>query len=445
MKQHPSFVFYLLCSVSLCAQITTADKQQKIDEFINYLEQNNQLIGSIAINENGKSVYSNTFGYKNIPASEAPAANEQYQIGSISKMVTAVILAKLQEDGKLKFSDKLAAYFPKMSGANSITLTQMLNHTSGMQDYLIRNDTVTDWLIQPQTQKDLLEEIKRQGLAFEPGTDSQYSNSAYYLLARIVEKVTKMHYADALKKYITTPLKMENTRAYRKDSRFTGVAQAYQKIGGEWTAIEDFHFYNASGVGDILSTPADLNMFMNALSGGKIIKPESLKAMLPVGKEPFGMGIMTVPFYNIIGYGHGGDTLGTHSVTSFLDVYDMSISYTVNGQDYGTNDFAIGVLSILFDKEFKYPEFTSYVATTLATYDDYVGVYKNPQFPLDITITNMGTYLQAQGKGQPSFPLTQTGEKTFVFKDANLTIVFNPEENNIALTQNGYEVTMTRD
>ncbi len=444
MKKHISFVLYLLCSISLSAQITTADKKLKIDEFINYLEENNQLIGSIAITEDGASVYSNTFGYKNMPASKAPAANQQYQIGSISKMVTAVTLAKLQEEGKLKFTDKLAAYFPKMPSAQTITLNQMLNHTSGMQDYLIRNDTVTDWLIQPQTQKDLLEEIKRQGLAFEPGTDSQYSNSAYYLLARIVEKVTKMEYADALKKYITTPLKMENTRAYEKDSKFTGIAQAYQKIGGEWTAIEDFHFYNASGVGDILSTPADLNIFMNALSGGKIIIPESLKAMLPEGKEPFGMGLMTIPFYNITGYGHGGDTLGTHSVTTFIEEYNMAMTYMVNGQDYGTNDFAIGVLSVLFDKKFDYPVFTSFKATP-GDYDAYEGVYKNPQFPLDITITNMGTYLQGQGKGQPSFPLAQTGEKTFEFKDANLTIVFNPDSNNMLLTQSGYEITMTRE
>jgi CubicO group peptidase (beta-lactamase class C family) len=444
MKKYLSFILITLCSISLSAQIATTDKQQKIDDFINYLEENNKLIGSIAITENGTSMYNNTFGYKNMPVTEAPAANQQYQIGSISKMITAVILAKLQEEGKLKFSDKLVKYFPKMPSAETITLSQMLNHTSGMQDYLIKNDTVTDWLIQPQTQNDLFAEIERQGLSFKPGTSSDYSNSAYYLLARIVEQKTKMPYADALKKYITTPLKMENTRAYKNDSKFAGVAQGYQKIGGEWTAVEDFYFYNASGVGDILSTPADLNIFMNALNSGKIIKPETLKAMIPLEKQPFGMGLMTVPFYNIIGYGHGGDTLGTHSVTSFLPDYNMSFTYTINGQDYGTNDFAIGVLSILFDKKFEYPEFSSFKATP-ADYDVYEGVYKNPDFPLDITITNMGTFLQGQGKGQPSFPLTQIGEKTFEFKDVNLTIVFNPESNNMLLTQSGFEVTMTRE
>ena len=444
MRNTIAFLTLLFYAFAANAQIVNEDRVQKVDAFIRYLEDNKQLIGSVAVTEKGETVYSKTFGYKNLQARVAPAATEEYQIGSITKMSTAVILAKLHEEGKLKFTDQLAAYFPKMPGSKTITLTQMLNHTSGMQDLLIKNDTITDWLLSPQTPKDILAEINRQGLAFEPGTAVAYSNSAYYLLARIVEQKTKMTYAAALKKYITAPLKMQHTRAYEKDSNFYDVAQSYEKITGAWTAVQDFHFYNVSGVGDILSTPADLNVFMNALHSGKVISQESLKGMMPVGQQPFGLGLMTVPFYNIIGYGHGGDTLGTHAVTSFIAAHDMSISYTVNGEDYGTNDFAIGVLSILFDKKFDYPVFSSFTATP-ASYDAYVGIYKNPQFPLDLTITNKRTFLQAQGTGQPSFPLTQIGEKTFEFKNADLTLIFNPEANNMQLTQSGVEVTMTRE
>ncbi|MDP5076615.1 MAG: beta-lactamase family protein, partial [Nonlabens sp.] len=88
MKNIFTFLALLFCAFVINAQVVTDQKSQKINDFINYLESNSKLIGSIAITENGAPVYDNSFGYTNLPASNAPAANQQYQIGSISKMVT---------------------------------------------------------------------------------------------------------------------------------------------------------------------------------------------------------------------------------------------------------------------------------------------------------------------------------------------------------------------
>lgn len=443
MKNFNAFLLLFLFTAVLSAQLINPEKKQKIDDLISHLEANNQMLGSIAITQNGTAVYSNSLSSDLLPNAYTSNEHTRYQIGSITKMFTAVMLAKLQEQEKIKFTEKLAAYYPEMPRANEITLEQMLNHTSGMQDYLLKNDSITDWLLYPQTREDILVEIKRQDLAFEPGERFQYSNSAYYLLARILETTTKLSYPATLEKLITDPLKMKSTEAYAKGSFFSNLASPYEFVGDSWNIIKDFDFYNASGVGDIISTPADLNLFMNALNNGKIIKKETLQAMMPVGKAPFGSGIMTVPFYNYKGYGHGGDTMGTHCVTSFFKDSNLSITYMVNGQRYDTNDFAIGVLSILYDKPFELPVFTKF-KTTPQAYDSYAGTYANPDFPLAITITNKGTFLQGQGTGQPSFPLTQIAEQSFEFKDADLTLVFNPENNTMNLTQSGYKVILTR-
>ena len=438
-----SFTFlYFVCAMLANAQLVTNTKKQELDKYIDYLEENNQIIGRVSITENGKTVYARNMGQADLPAGTKIVKNQKYQIGSITKMFTAVMLAKLQEQGKLSFNDKLASYFPEMPQAAEITISQMLNHTSGMQDYLTKNDTISNWLYHSQTQKDILAEIQRQGLLFEPGTETNYSNSAYYLLARIVEIKTEKNYATALKNLITKPLKLKHTLAYKENSVFKKTALPYLFMGTKWEQVDDLYFYNTSGVGDMLSTTDDLNLFMNALFSGKILNKKTLNSMLPADGKDFGLGIMRIPFYQHISFGHGGNT-ETHSLVGFNPKSNISISYTVNGQRYLMNEVYAVMVSTLYDIDFDYPIFTNFV-TTPEDYPDFTGIYSCLTFPEDVTIINKGTYLQIQTPNERPLTLSQIGTKNFILQNADLTLAFSDSGDSLMLIYNGESHTMSK-
>lgn len=140
----------------------------------------------------------------------------------------------------------------------------MLSHRSGLADYVLKEDTLPLWLIHPVDEADILNEIVRQGVLFAPGKDFRYSNTAYYLLRRIVERRYGLPYRDAVARYITTPLGMYDTEAAVADKR--AAAPSYQiNTANCWQEVSDFYFPNVIGVGDIISTPQDLIKLIEAL------------------------------------------------------------------------------------------------------------------------------------------------------------------------------------
>ena len=324
----------------------------KLDLFLDYINENKQGIGSIYIFRKGKEIYKKDFGQDQLPNVKW---NEKtrYQIGSISKLFTAVMLMQQVEKGQLNISDKLSKYYPDIPNADKITIESMMNHTSGLGDYVGEK---YQWLFKkPVGDKVILDTIKAQGVEFQPGEKTRYSNSGYYLLSRILEKVAKKPYNVLLKDNITGKTDMENT--FSALDKPKNVFRSYEKEAGKWEEKDDFNFNNCVGLGDIVSTPNDLNLFMNALFNNRLLKKGTLDKMMPASGKPFGMGVMAIPFYNQVSFGHGGDTAGSHSIAAYNPKEDYSVCMVINGEKFPHNDLAIGIMNIIYDQSFEYPKF----------------------------------------------------------------------------------------
>lgn len=324
----------------------------KLDDFLDYMTQNKQSIGNISIFQKGKEVYKRDFGQDHLPNVKWNAETV-YQIGSISKLFTAVMLMQQVEKSKLSIADKLSKYYPELPNADKITIETMMNHTSGLGDYVGEH---YQWLFKkPVGDKAILDTIKAQGVEFQPGEKTRYSNSGYYLLSRILEKVAKKPYNALLKENITDKIGLKNTFSILDKPK--NVFKSYENKKRIWQEKEDFDFRNCVGVGDLVSTPNDLNLFINALFNNKLVAKETLDRMMPKPGKPFGLGLMAVPFYNQVSFGHGGDTAGSHSITSYSKKEDYSISVVINGEEYPHNNFNIGILNIIYNEDFDYPKF----------------------------------------------------------------------------------------
>lgn len=401
----------------------------KIDDFLNYITQNRQGIGSITIFQNGKEIYQKSFGQDQLQNVKWDS-NTGYQIGSISKLVTAVMLMQLEEKGKLKLDDKLSKYYPDVPNANKITLENLMNHTSGLGDYAgpwLFGKTVGD--------KAILDTIKKHGVEFQPGEKERYSNSGYYLLSRILEKVAKKPYHVLLKENITSKANMKNTFSVLDNQK--NIFKSYENTTGKWTEVEDFDFRNCIGLGDITSTTYDMNLFINALFDYKFVKKETLDKMLPKSGKPFGLGMMTVPFYNQISYGHGGDTAGTHSIVSYSPTEKYSISTIINGEKLAHGKIFLGIINLVYDQEYEYPKFTELKKVSEKELQKYEGTYYSKDLKVDFKIFIKDENLFAQLADQPSFPLEYAEEDKFKNDNIGVEIAFAPEKKQLTLIQNG--------
>ncbi|MCW3170329.1 beta-lactamase family protein [Chryseobacterium sp. 09-1422] len=328
-----------------------AESLVKIEDFLFYLEKNNLEAGEISIFKDGKEIYKRNFGEKNLP--DYRSTNNTYQIGSITKTMTAIMIFKLIENNQLNLTDKLSKYFPQIPNSENITISQMLNHSAGLGDYVQVKDQ-PKWLIKKATEQQIFNRIIEQGSLFEPGSTQQYSNSGYYLLTKILEKITKKSYAENLDQYIIKPLKLEQFYTANKKPSNVYKSFAFDK---KWIPITDFDFNSIVGVGDIATTPYNLNIIINAIFDRKIISETSLQAMMPDEKR-FGKGLAIVPFHNKIFVGHSGGTYGTNSLMIYNGEDDISISYSLNADRIGIagNDFAIAIFSFLYGADYEFPK-----------------------------------------------------------------------------------------
>lgn len=415
---------------------------KKLDDFLDYITKNKQGIGSISIFRKGKEVYKKDFGQNQLPNVKWNSETG-YQIGSVSKLITATMLMQLAEKGKLNIQDKLFKYYPEVPNADKITIESLLNHTSGLGDYVGEN---YQWIFKAVGDKAIMDTIKAQGVEFQPGEKTRYSNSGYYLLSRILEKIYKKPYNIILKENILSKANLKNTFSVLDNPK--NVFKSYKNEDGKWIEVEDFDFRNCIGLGDIVSTPNDMNLFINALFNGKFVKKETLDKMLPKpgSNLDFGLGIMAVPFYNQVSFGHGGDTAGTHSVVSYSKKEDYSISIVINGEEYPHNALYVGILNIFFNEDFDYPKFENKSET--ASYDGkfkkYLGDYTSPDIPLDLKVFVNDDKLFGQGKGQPEFPLELVEKDQFRFEQAGIQLNFFPETNKMQLLQNGKTYNFTK-
>jgi len=349
MKTKIALLFLVLSNYLFSQTINS----EKLNNYLSYIEKNNLGIGSLSIFKNGKEVYAKNFGQKNIPDLNYNKET-RYQVGSVTKMITATLIFKLIEEGKLSLNDKLSEFYPDIPNSDKITVKNLLEHTSGLGSYVVKNGEV--WVTEKVGDKQIMDLIIQQGKSFEPGEKVAYSNSAYYLLTKILEEKHKKPFQRILNKEIIKPLKLKNLTSFKPDQK--NVFLPYRYDNHSWNILKkDIDFLNVIGVGDISATSYDLNIFINNLFHNNILKKESLELMEPVlEKENWGRGVAVWDFDGIIFYGHGGDTLGSHAILIYNKEANISIAYNTNGERIKKEDFIKNIVYLLYNKEFTLPE-----------------------------------------------------------------------------------------
>ena len=413
----------------------------KLNSYFDALRDHDKFMGSVAVSRNGEVIFSRSVGFADVEKGQPADADSRYRIGSISKTFTAVMVMKAVEAGKLTLEETISKYFPGIPNAEKITVSDLLYHRSGIHCFT-DDPGYLSWCTQPKTWKELEEIIVSGGSDFEPGSKMAYSNSNYVLLSIMLEEINNKPYDKLLRKQITRPARLKSTYYGRKADPTKNECYSYTYDEG-WKAEAETDMSVPLGAGAIVSTPADLVKFIEALFSGKLVSSQSLERMT-ILKDNFGLGLIRLPFHERFAYGHTGGIDGFQSIVSWFP--DDKVAYAIisNGCNTNMNNISIAVLSAVFGKPYEIPDF-KVLEVDPETLDQYAGVYSSEQLPVKITISRENNGLKAQGSGQPAFPLEAFAKDQFRFDQAGIVMEFQPAEKKMILKQGGGTFTFTRE
>lgn len=416
--------------------------KQKLDDYFKTLNENHKIMGSFAIADKGKLIYSNAVGFSDTEAQKKADINTVYRIGSITKTFTAILIMKAVEEKKLTLDTKLSQFFPKIKNADKIKIEYLLNHRSGIHSYTDDKDYLT-YYTQPISAEKLIQIIEKGGSDFEPDTKFEYSNSNYTVLTSIVEKVYKKKYAELIEKNITSPLHLKYTKVGGKIDVSKNEANSYAYENGKYIKSPETDMSVPSGAGCIVSTPTELIAFMNGLTSGKLVSKESLNRMRQY-KDNYGFALVEVPFGEKKGFGHNGGIDAFRSVLYYFPEGEKTIALITNQSDFDNNQMSIAALRAAYGVDFKIPTFTI-IELSEADLQPLVGSYASKTIPLKINVFIKDKQLMAQASGQEGFPLEAISKTSFKFEMAGIVIDFDPSKKEFVISQAGTKNTFTKE
>ncbi|MCP1491978.1 D-alanyl-D-alanine carboxypeptidase [Peribacillus frigoritolerans] len=280
-------------------------------------------LGILAKISKGGKTWSYAAGIADLRTKKPMKTGFRFRIGSVTKTFIATVLLQLSGENCLNLDDPIEKWLPGVIqgngyDGNQITIRQILNHTSGIADYVKSKDfDIID------TKKSYTaEEFVKMGISlppdFAPGKGWAYSNTGYVVLGILIEKVTGNSYAEEVENRIIEPLDLSNTFLPGNSSVIPGTkhARGYFQPDGASEPKDVTYANPGSSDGDMISTADDLNKFFSYLLSGKLLKEQQLKQMLttvPTGREGtgFGLGIFETKLPSGVSiWGHKGGVLG---------------------------------------------------------------------------------------------------------------------------------------
>lgn len=294
--------------------VRTANATLQLDAKITAIMKERHIPGAaVAVVKDGRVVKIKGYGVASLEFNVPVTPETVFEIGSVSKQMTAAGVMLLVQDGKVDLDERISTYLPNTPDAwRDVTVRHLLTHTSGIKSY---SSLEGFELSRRMTMDDFIKKLSPHALEFTPGERNFYSNSGYNLLAYIIQTQSGKKYFDFMRERIFTPLGM--TKTADRDPQFIIPLRA---VGYEWRENRhggrDGSLTDLMGAGSIVSTITDMTKWESALRGDKLLSAESKKQIWTQftfndGKlSPFGLGwrIYEVRSHKYIG--HTGQTAG---------------------------------------------------------------------------------------------------------------------------------------
>lgn len=383
-----------VCSWLVADRFSTAQDKltDKVDQVFAEWDTTSSPGCALAVVKEGRIVYEHGYGMANLELGMAITPQSVFDIGSVSKQVTALAILLLEQSGKLALDDDIRKYLPEIPDYGSkITIRHLLHHTSGLRNY----DDLFDLEGIPEadltTDRDAMELIIRQkGVNFKPGEEFLYSDTNFFLMSQIVKRITGQTLRQFAQARIFGPLGMTSTHFHDDHTMIVPRrAQGYAPhVGGGFEI--DMSNFEQLGDGSVMTTVEDLykwdqNFDHPVIGGADAIRQLTTPGTLNNGQRiPYGMGLFIDHYRGLNWIHHSGEWVGYRAALSRFPEQHFSTIVTCNC--IGSMDpmgMAKRVADLYLADDFALVEKPSSVesasAVPAATLQSYAGTYWSEQ------------------------------------------------------------------
>lgn len=344
-------------------------KAEQIDKLISMYAEYGKFNGSVLVSDRGKVIYKKGFGMANMEWDIPNKPNTKHRLGSITKQFTAMLILQLAADGKLDLQAPISTYLPDYpkDKADKITTHHLLTHTSGIPNYTAFPRFFQDESRNPYTPEEFVKKFQDKDLDFNPGEEFSYSNSGYFLLGVIVEKLTGKTYEALLHENIFKPLNMNDSGYDNHANILKNRATGYERNGNGYVNSNYLDMSLPYAAGSLYSTAEDLYLWDQALYTNKLLPKKYMdmyfKPYIPAfgnAHYAYGWGVGNVPLGkstdSIYTIGHGGGINGFNTNITRAPSDKSLVVLLSNAGGAPLNQMTRAILGITHGKDYSLPK-----------------------------------------------------------------------------------------
>jgi CubicO group peptidase (beta-lactamase class C family) len=426
-RRHAAGALAALLVLAASSAAAQHDLAARIDAIVEAPIKQGRVAGaSIVVTRGNQVIAERAYGFADLQLEVPTPPRAIYEIGSITKQFTAAAILLLVEEGKLSLDDELTKFLPDYPvNGRRITLRHLHNHTSGIKGYTEMPE-FGELVMRKKPREELVKLFSSQPFDFAPGEDLIYNNSAYFLLGLVIEKVSGQSYAEFVKTRLFDRVGMRDSSYCSERVIQKRKVQGYDTDASGLVLKGHLDHSWPYAAGSLCATAHDLMLWNRALHGGKVLKPESYRAMITPGtlndgspvRYAMGLGAIDVAGRRVIT--HGGGINGFLSHAEYYPAEDLTVVVLFNtAGPVNPQTVVREIADTVLGK--PAPSTRRYDGDLAAFAGSYTG--RGRGRPTDVRIEARGGelhFLRGSGPGATDETLQYLGDDVFGFRDTLL-------------------------
>jgi CubicO group peptidase (beta-lactamase class C family) len=439
--------FVLLIGLGLAFPAKADDPALRFDDYMKACVEVNHFNGAVFVSKGGNTLFAKGYGFANAEHQVPNTPRTKFRLGSITKQFTAMAILILQERGKLKIEDSVGKFIDDAPKAwDGVTIHHLLTHTGGVPSYT-DDPAYRRKMMMPETVKSMISRFRDKPLDFRPGEKFHYSNSGYFLLGAVIEKVSGKSYEAFLKETIFDPLGMKDTGYDHPATVIPGRASGYTLQRDGLVNAEYLDMSQPYAAGSLYSTVEDLACWDRALVDGKLISKGSYAKMYTPQKNNYAYGWVVVTAKGRKEIHHGGGINGFATEILRYPEQEVCVVVLSNVLPVNPGRLAHDLAAITFGEPHELPRARKVAEVDPKVYDAYAGRYQvEPK--VIATIAREQDRLMLQLTDQPQVEMIPESETVFFLKIVDATVTFVKDDrgkvNGLVIHQGNRDVKAKR-
>jgi D-alanyl-D-alanine carboxypeptidase len=261
-----------------CGAAPAQDHREAVDQFAERTGFN----GVILVARGDSILQAKAYGYESVEDDMPTRLETRYQLGSIAKWVTSLVVLKLVDQGRLSLTEPIGSYLPayRTDAGQQVTLHHLLTNSSGVpNDLVAAYEADLTALDEPLATAEAVRRYASGDPLFEPGRRFDYSHSNWILVQAIVEQGTGTPFEENVRELIVRPLGLEDTGVFWQGSSDAGLAPGYEELEPTPVRVQLPAPKYLIATGGMYSTAPDLLALLNALYGGRVLSDDALEKL----------------------------------------------------------------------------------------------------------------------------------------------------------------------